>query len=137
MSLYKKKFFKKYHLLIIYFVYYKLIFSRDEEDDYSYRLPDVCYFIVGGDVDAPFNLDSISHELTTTRALDREAVDAYSLVVRSTEDCHEELDYVDFFDANNDALLAVEVSIADVDDSPPVFVKKVFDRTLLLSSRIS
>jgi len=47
-------------------------------------------------------------------------------VIKATENCDEDDTSTVVFASEDDSLLAVEVAVVDVDDSPPVFVRKVF-----------
>lgn len=101
--------------------------DRDVEDDEDYAaLLDICYFIVGGNIDGFFDLLPREHELITARELDRERQEAYELVVLASEEClNPPLTTLDF-DSRDDRLLRVTVFVNDIDDNAPRFVKPVF-----------
>ena len=107
--------------------------DRDEEDEEEPAM-DVCYFILAGNEDAIFELLPESHELYLNRELDREARAEYELLVKATEEClsppgtlgEGEDARATVFDTNDDSLLKVKVTVVDIDDNAPQFVRRVF-----------
>ncbi|XP_053210328.1 cadherin-23-like [Panonychus citri] len=102
--------------------------DKDEMDDPNEpgvkSIP--CYYIVGGNDDGIFKLDILTHQLTVTRPLDRETKSTYSLIVQATNDCLKEPKKIDKFDPRDNSLIQVTITIKDVNDNPPKFVKPIF-----------
>lgn len=112
---------------------FKLLPTIDRDDyDLMERDPSAafkaipCYYIVGGDGKDKFNLDTFTHELTTTEPLDREEKDSYVLIVQAKNDCFKIPPDVVQFDPKDNSLLQVLIGIKDVNDNPPKMLKKVF-----------
>ncbi|KAH7637786.1 cadherin-23-like protein [Dermatophagoides farinae] len=115
---------------------YKLLPTIDK-DDYDFSDPNTafksipCYFIVGGDGlskdnEELFKLDTFTHEMSTTKPLDREQKSNYTLIVQATNDCFRVPHRVERFDPKDNSMLQVLVGIKDVNDNPPKFLKKIF-----------
>ncbi|KAF5272299.1 hypothetical protein FQR65_LT04956 [Abscondita terminalis] len=99
--------------------------DRDELEFEGPYAP-VCYFLVGGNEDNVFKLNTYTHELTVNKALDRETKDSYLLLVKATEDCANTHSNQSFFDSHDDSLLKVSIKVLDVNDNPPVFRHRIF-----------
>lgn len=80
----------------------------------------------GGNDEGLFKLDALSHQLTTTKPLDREKQSQYTLIVQATNDCMREPRPVARFDPKDNSLLQVLINVIDVNDNPPKFLKSVF-----------
>ncbi|KPM07825.1 cadherin-23-like protein [Sarcoptes scabiei] len=115
---------------------YKLLPTIDK-DDYDLNDPSTafksipCYFIVGGDGfnadgEAIFKLDTFTHELATTKALDRETKSNYTIIVQATNDCFRLPHRIEKFDPKDNSMLQVLIGVKDVNDNPPKFLKKIF-----------
>lgn len=86
-----------------------------------------CFYpFSGGNDDGIFKLDILTHQLTVTRPLDRETKSTYSLIVQATNDCLKEPKKIDKFDPRDNSLIQVTITIKDVNDNPPKFVKPIF-----------
>ena len=60
------------------------------------------------------------------KELDREVYDTHILLIKASEDCiHAPVNQSDF-DPSDDTLLKVIVTVNDINDNPPKFVKRVF-----------
>ncbi|XP_076057455.1 cadherin 88C isoform X2 [Oratosquilla oratoria] len=106
---------------------YRLLDTVDRDDlDEEENASQVCYFLVGGDIQGAFHIDPFSHELMTAKELDREAQSRYTLLVKATEDCLTRPEPISFFDSTDDTLLKVIVGVKDVNDNPPRFTRKEF-----------
>ncbi|CAH1406526.1 unnamed protein product [Nezara viridula] len=86
----------------------------------------VCYYIVGGNEGSWFNIEPLTHQITTMRELDREVTDKYELIVKASEDCTKIPPQVTDFDPSDDTLLHLFINVSDVNDNAPVFTKRVF-----------
>lgn len=100
--------------------------DRDEVDELDDPPTQVCYFIVGGNIDGWFSLDIFKHSLTTARIMDREEQDEFSLLIKATEDCNSIPANKSFFNEDDDTLLKVVIKISDINDNPPQFISDVF-----------
>ena len=86
----------------------------------------VCYYIVAGNQEELFHLDTLDHQLITLQPLDRELQSNHSLIIRATEDCSRKPDNVTEFDPSDDTLLKLNIYVTDVNDNSPVFDQRVF-----------
>ncbi|XP_063244010.1 cadherin-23 [Bacillus rossius redtenbacheri] len=100
--------------------------DRDEVDYLDDPPPPVCYFIVGGDGENIFTVEAFRHEITVVQELDREVQGTYELLVKATEDCIHSPTLQDTYDPADSTVLRVLVNVEDINDNPPLFVKKVF-----------
>ncbi|XP_011305109.1 cadherin-23 [Fopius arisanus] len=100
--------------------------DKDEVDDLDDPPTQVCYFIVGGNDDDYFTLDTVTHELTTGKTLDREEKVDHLLLVKATEDCNTVPVNQSSFSEEDDTLLKVVITVSDVNDNPPKFTSRVF-----------
>lgn len=89
-------------------------------------LQPVCYYIIGGNEDGMFKLEKQSHLLSVKTALDREKQNAYTLLVKATEDCLKSPKNQIFYDPSDDTQLKVVVNVTDVNDNAPKFIRRVF-----------
>jgi len=64
--------------------------------------------------------------IKVAKELDREARDSYTLLVKATEDCIHSPANQSVFDPSDDTLLQVIVTVNDINDNAPRFVKRVF-----------
>jgi len=64
--------------------------------------------------------------IKVAKELDREARDSYTLLVKATEDCIHSPANQSMFDPSDDTLLQVIVTVNDINDNAPRFVKRVF-----------
>jgi hypothetical protein len=64
--------------------------------------------------------------LKVAKELDHEVRDSYRLLVRATEDCIHSPANQSVFDPSDDTLLQVRVTVNDINDNAPRFVKRVF-----------
>uniref|UniRef100_A0A2A4J8L9 Cadherin domain-containing protein n=1 Tax=Heliothis virescens TaxID=7102 RepID=A0A2A4J8L9_HELVI len=105
-------------------LYLPSVIERDEIDRGDEPVLPVCYYIVGGDEEAVFELQRSTHRLSTQKPLDREEKAEYSLTILATEDCltvpkyDEEVDRI--------STLTVHVIVNDVNDNAPKFTNKIF-----------
>ncbi|XP_076254709.1 cadherin 88C [Rhynchophorus ferrugineus] len=99
--------------------------DRDELDYDGPKAP-VCYYIIAGNEQELFYLHPSEHTLQVTQPLDREERDSYLLLVKASEDCSRPPPGEHFFDSDDDTQLKVVVHIADVNDNPPRFIKRIF-----------
>jgi hypothetical protein len=60
------------------------------------------------------------------KELDREIRDSYALLIKATEDCIHLPENQSSFDPSDDTLLQVIVTVNDINDNAPRFVKRVF-----------
>jgi len=99
--------------------------DRDEVEDLDDPPSQVCYFIVGGNEAGHFSLEPLRHELSVVKELDREKQSNHQLTVKATEDClHTPANQS--YNPLDETLLIVHVRVIDVNDHPPVFMKKIF-----------
>ncbi|XP_022254266.1 cadherin-23-like [Limulus polyphemus] len=105
---------------------FKLTATIDKDDDDGVSKPIPCYFIVGGNENGNFRLDIFTHELSTTKTLDREERSNYSLIVQASDDCFHVPPTISHFDPRDNSLLQVQVNVKDVNDNPPYFISPVF-----------
>ncbi|CAG9863718.1 unnamed protein product [Phyllotreta striolata] len=99
-----------------------------DRDEFEYDGPTgpVCYYIIGGNENNLFYINSIDHTLMTTTPLDREKQDTHLLLVKASEDCNRSPKSQSFFDSDDDTQLKVVVKVLDVNDNPPKFQRRVF-----------
>ncbi|XP_017773804.1 PREDICTED: cadherin-23 [Nicrophorus vespilloides] len=98
-----------------------------DRDFYEYEGPvQICFFIVGGNENGLFRLNSETHELSVSAPLDREEQDTHLLLIKATEDCTRAPNNQSFFDSSDDSLLKVIVKVTDINDNPPKFTHRVF-----------
>ncbi|XP_058798620.1 cadherin-23 isoform X2 [Phymastichus coffea] len=100
--------------------------DRDEVDDLDDPPTHVCFFIVSGNEQRTFDLDSNTHQLTTAKSLDRETQEVYEIVIKATEDCNTVPLANQTFIEKDDTLLKVIVTVIDINDNAPKFINKVF-----------
>ncbi|GFG38793.1 hypothetical protein Cfor_02805 [Coptotermes formosanus] len=100
--------------------------DRDEVDELDDPPTPVCYFIVGGNEDEYFAIEPLRHEIMVVKELDREIRDSYALLIKATEDCIHLPENQSSFDPSDDTLLQVIVTVNDINDNAPRFVKRVF-----------
>lgn len=86
----------------------------------------VCFYIVAGNENGLFKLNSLTHELGIGHPLDREVQGEHIILVKATEDCANAPANQSFFDPLDDTLLKVIINVVDVNDNPPKFVQRVF-----------
>ncbi|KAJ9587165.1 hypothetical protein L9F63_019319, partial [Diploptera punctata] len=100
--------------------------DRDEVDELDDPPTPVCYFIVGGNEEEYFGIEPLRHEIVVIKELDREIYDTHMLLIKATEDCIHAPANQSVFDPSDDTLLKVIITVNDINDNPPKFVKKVF-----------
>ncbi|XP_069668723.1 cadherin-23 isoform X2 [Periplaneta americana] len=100
--------------------------DRDEVDELDDPPSQVCYFIVGGNEGEFFSIDKFQHEIVAIKELDREIHDTHMLLVKASEDCVHTPENQSFFDPSDDTLLKVMITVNDINDNAPRFVKRVF-----------
>ncbi|XP_022239300.1 cadherin-23-like [Limulus polyphemus] len=105
---------------------FKLIPTIDKDDHESLTKAIPCYFIVGGNEKNRFRLDIFTHELYAIETLDREEKSEYSLIIQAADDCFHIPPSIERFDPWDNTLLQVDVTVKDVNDNAPQFVKSVF-----------
>ncbi|KAM3963622.1 cadherin-23 [Aphomia sociella] len=105
-------------------IYLPSVIERDEIDRGDEPILPVCFFIVEGNEDGAFQLHRSTHRLSTIKPLDREQKAEYSLTVLATEDCIATPNYQKDVDAVS--ALRVNVTVNDVNDNPPKFIRKIF-----------
>ncbi|XP_023245986.1 cadherin-23 [Copidosoma floridanum] len=98
--------------------------DKDEVDELD--LTKICYYIVGGNDEQLFELDKYNNTLTVTRELDREARESYEIVVKATDNCNMIQPVKQDFYEKDPTLLKVVVTVTDVNDEAPHFVRRVF-----------
>ncbi|XP_076365612.1 cadherin-23-like isoform X2 [Tachypleus tridentatus] len=102
----------------------KLPATVDEEDSSNKSVP--CYHIIGGNKENRFTLNIFTHELSASEFLDREKESHYLLIVQATNDCSHVPSYLKHFDSQDNTLLQVNVTVKDINDNDPLFVKPIF-----------
>jgi hypothetical protein len=60
------------------------------------------------------------------KELDRETHGNHTLLVKASEDCIHSPASQSIFDPSDDTLLKVTVTVSDINDNPPRFIKRVF-----------
>ncbi|OXU32081.1 hypothetical protein TSAR_007838 [Trichomalopsis sarcophagae] len=100
--------------------------DRDEVDDLDDPPTKVCYFIVGGNDEKSFDLDTSTHELTTAVSLDRETKEVYEIIIKATEDCNTIPKNQTTFNEKDDTLLKVVITVNDINDNAPKFISETF-----------
>ncbi|KAJ8721348.1 hypothetical protein PYW07_002123 [Mythimna separata] len=105
-------------------LYLPSVIERDEIDRGDEPMLPVCYYIVGGDEDAVFELQRNTHRLSTQKPLDREQKSEYTLTVLASEDCLSVPKYEEHVDGIS--TLKVHVIVNDVNDNAPKFTSKIF-----------
>ena len=102
----------------------------DEDEEAEAEFLNICYYIVGGNDDGIFELEPLERELFLTKVLDREKKSKYELIVKATEECLRQPNWLSSssipFDGNDDSLLKVTIYINDVNDNPPKFTRAMF-----------
>lgn len=68
----------------------------------------------------------MTHQLSTTKSLDREEQSNYTIIVQATNDCLKLPKPINSFDPRDNTLLKVLINVNDVNDNPPKFTKKIF-----------
>lgn len=58
--------------------------------------------------------------------MDRETHDSHTLLIKASEDCIHSPANQSIFDPSDDTLLKVRVTVNDINDNAPHFVKRVF-----------
>ena len=86
----------------------------------------VCYYIVSGNSEGIFHLDSVSHEIITVKPLDREKKISYVLIIKASEDCASVPDQVSEFNPVDNTQLRLNIIVIDVNDNSPVFHRSTF-----------
>ncbi|BES92052.1 Cadherin domain [Nesidiocoris tenuis] len=105
--------------------------DRDDVDYLDEPAPPVCYYIIAGNDDNNFEIEPISHQITTIRELDREEKEIHTLLVKASEDCTKAPPK--FSNATlsenavrDDTILKLLIWVVDTNDNAPHFVKRVF-----------
>ncbi|CAB0015650.1 unnamed protein product [Nesidiocoris tenuis] len=105
--------------------------DRDDVDYLDEPAPPVCYYIIAGNEDNNFEIEPISHQITTIRELDREEKEIHTLLVKASEDCTKAPPK--FSNATlsenavrDDTILKLLIWVVDTNDNAPHFVKRVF-----------
>jgi hypothetical protein len=66
------------------------------------------------------------YRFKVVRELDREIHQSHTLLVKATEDCIHSPANQSIFDPSDDTLLQVTVTVNDINDNAPRFMKRVF-----------
>ncbi|CAK8687879.1 unnamed protein product [Clavelina lepadiformis] len=86
------------------------------------------YFISGGTGYDSFSLNSTTRQLSTTIELDREASPELDLVIMASNDSTPNNPKVEWDpDTLSDAYMRVIIQVEDVNDSPPIFTKTLYE----------
>jgi len=97
----------------------------DEEEAGDEKIM-VCYYIVSGNSEGIFHLDSVSHEIIVVKPLDREEKISHVLIIKATEDCGTVPGEVLEFNPLDNTLLLLNIIVVDVNDNAPVFERRLF-----------
>lgn len=95
----------------------------ENEDDIK---TDVCYFVVGNNEAGLFDVNPYTHDIMTTKALDREEQESHVIIIKATEECHHKPQEVQEFDPSDDSLLQVIIFVNDQNDNSPEFNQDMF-----------
>lgn len=82
--------------------------------------------MTGGDGADRFEVNTLTHELSTRVTLDREERSNYSLLIQASSDCLREPRLMNSREPDDRSVLRVLVRVRDVNDNPPRFAQKEF-----------
>ncbi|XP_035709581.1 cadherin-23-like isoform X3 [Folsomia candida] len=110
--------------------------DRDDEDDEEKKTSQVCYFILSDSKNSTelFEVDALSHVLTTKVRLDREKQPMHNFTILATDNCHQDIKRLHLQVFDKGSLLSVQIEVADVNDNMPIFTQRTFTGGVSTSS---